>query len=174
MCILSWHLLTQSRFMALADTEPKSQGAWSPGEGHSSALAHTCVRGNWTRWCQVPFSPNIEWWLKKISKIQFQQKNNPGISMQDKYQGSTFFIIVNYKTVDANNTVMEDKKQWRKCFQGKKKFSECGNGLQEGYQGGATVSLQLWVQETVYSCIITYHYIIFHTNCKPTFAPPYM
>lgn len=57
------------------------------------------------------FSPNIKWWLKKISKIQFQQKNNPGISMQDKYQGSTFFIIVNYKTVDANNTVMEDKKQ---------------------------------------------------------------
>ena len=36
-------------------------------------------------------------------------------------------------------------------------------------QGGAKVGLQLWVQETAYSCIINY-FIIFH-NCKPTFAP---
>ena len=38
-------------------------------------------------------------------------------------------------------------------------------------QGVAKVGLQLWVGKTVYSCIINYC-IIFHMNCKPTFATP--
>jgi hypothetical protein len=37
-----------------------------------------------------------------------------------------------YWKADANNAMMEDKKQWRKCFRCQKEFPEYGNGLRRG------------------------------------------
>ena len=53
--------------------------------------------------------------------------------MEQVSKNSLYFLIVSYQKADANNTVMKDKKQWRKRFQGQKEFSEYGNGLQKGY-----------------------------------------
>lgn len=40
-----------------------------------TTLGHTCRRGSWAEWCQVPFRPNILWWFyREIVKFNFNKR----------------------------------------------------------------------------------------------------
>lgn len=105
---------------------------WGPGSasdpprdlgGHSSAPAPTCERGNWARWCQVPFSPNI-------FTVVLENQENPtstkewfgNYCVRQAARNSFCFVGCSLQNAWCQWCRDEDKKQRRKHFRGHRDF----------------------------------------------------